>query len=332
MGTKTFIMENLHLRLTSKCNKQCIHCFAHINNEAEEQPLSYWVGIVDAAIQMGTKNITLTGGEPFVYHDIRKLIDHIKKKPINFSIETNGIIVHKYAIQLSTIKNLKRIAISPDLTYTEMELDQLLADVIQMKNIGLPIILQATVLPGNKERILQWIEKFARNGIPSRLILGHNGLGQSENLKENLSYDDMIAIGNKYKNDINIRCDLPGCVVGGARNQTCGWNTIRGDILPNGHLSPCAAIAWNNKEFELDYVDGNNLKTVWEKNLFLNKIRNITQNSFGGNCKHCKHFDECKGSCVATSLGLRKSVYAGYPLCDYYFGKKKHGKITDNSK
>lgn len=52
----------------------------------------------------------------------------------------------------------------------------------------------------------------------SRLILGHNGLSQSENLDGNLSYDDMIAVGNKYKNDANIKCDLPGCIVEGARN------------------------------------------------------------------------------------------------------------------
>lgn len=90
---------------------------------------------------MGTKNITLTGGEPFVYYNIKKLIYHIKKKLVSFSIETDGIIIHKYTMQLSTIKNLKLIAISPDLAYAETEHDQWLVDVIQMKNIGLSIYL-----------------------------------------------------------------------------------------------------------------------------------------------------------------------------------------------
>lgn len=138
MEKNTYKLLNLHLRLTERCNKSCAHCFAGINNNSIDLPLSYWIGIIQKAKEMGTENITLTGGEPFVYTYFDELLDEVIKMNVIFSIETNGILLGKYCKKLLKASKLKKISVSPDLSYSESEVKSLFEKVISMKLKGLP--------------------------------------------------------------------------------------------------------------------------------------------------------------------------------------------------
>ena len=318
--TTTFSMKNLHLRLTARCNKRCEHCFAHLDNKAPELGAKYWLGIIETAEKMGVSSITLTGGEPFIYSEIHELLDRLKNLSTPLKIETNGLLLHEYKEELLRLSSLQTIALSPGLHYEKSYMEDLMARITAWRQEGLPIMLQASVILGNIENQLSWLEKFANHGIPVRLMAGHNGLGSSENLK-NISFESMIQIGRRYAAHPLIQCELPGILLGRETSQGCGWNKNRADILPDGHLSPCAAIAWNYPPFVLDYVDADNLQQVWENHPYLNRIRHLKKEDFKGHCGHCDQFDSCCSSCAATSLGIKKDLFAGYPLCDFYFGE-----------
>lgn len=315
-------MKNLHLRLTSHCNKRCEHCFASLDEEEPELSSCYWLGIIKKAERMAVHSVTLTGGEPLVYHEIDSLLESLQDCKIPIKIETNGILLEKKREKLQKLKSLKKISISPGLHYDNSYMENLMQRLLRIREYGLPIELQATIVLGDIEQKLAWIEKFAQNGIHVRLMLGHNGLGGSRSLP-NLHYEQMLTIGNRYAENEMISCELPGLLLGRNASQGCGWNRDRADILPNGKLSPCAAIAWNHPDFVLEYVDGDNLDIIWQTNSFLHKIRHLKQEDFKGHCFDCRQFDTCQSSCVATSIGILGDLLAGYPLCTFAARKQE---------
>lgn len=315
-------LENLHLRLTAHCNKRCEHCFAHLDDYAPEKSYDYWKGLILTAEKMKVSSVTLTGGEPFVYHDIIPLLECLPEFNVPFKIETNGLLLEKFASTLQKIPTLKQIALSPGLHYDDAYMESLQNRVLDFRATGLPVILQANVLSQDLEHQLLWLEKLALTGIPIRMMVGHNGLGHSKDLS-NVPFDVMLSIGRRYVDHPMIRCDLPGRLLDKTTSKGCGWNRNRADILPDGSLTPCAAIAWNYPDFVLDYVDGSTLEDVWNTNEYLNRIRNLKQSDFGGHCSQCSHFDTCQSSCVATSLGMCNDLFFGYPLCTFAERKKQ---------
>ncbi len=314
-----FKMKNLHLRLTSHCNKRCEHCFATLDEQKPEMSSEYWLGIIRTAERMNVASVTLTGGEPLIYHDIDVLFKKLRQYMIPIKMETNGILLEKYVESLKALPTLKQIALSPGLHYEDNYMEELLQRIKTFRKNGLPIVLQASVIYGDLEAQLAWLERFADNGVPIRLMVGHNGLGESKNLP-NLPFEKMLAIGRKYAEHHMIKCELPGTLLGRKESYGCGWNRNRADILPDGRLTPCAAIAWNYPEFVLDYVNADNLDYVWNNNSYLNEIRNLKRTDFGGHCAKCEQFEKCQSSCVATNLGILNNLMAGYPLCTYIKG------------
>ena len=75
------------------CNLRCSYCDTMWANEAdcpfeEESPGS----LADFCLQTGTRNVTLTGGEPLLQKDIKELIRMLLEEGLRVEIETNGAV------------------------------------------------------------------------------------------------------------------------------------------------------------------------------------------------------------------------------------------------
>ncbi len=87
--------------LTYSCSEQCIHCYnigANRNDEEvsyrkmdNELTFSEYKALIDQLIEQGMFRVILSGGDPFSYPDVWKIIDYLHKKEIAFDIFTNGI-------------------------------------------------------------------------------------------------------------------------------------------------------------------------------------------------------------------------------------------------
>jgi len=75
--------------------------------------LSDWKKLVDEIAQYDIRFILIRGGEPFLYRGIMELIEYINRKGIFTSIDTNGMMLDRYATDLVSIGNL-HITISVD--------------------------------------------------------------------------------------------------------------------------------------------------------------------------------------------------------------------------
>ncbi len=101
-----------------KCNSRCIMCDIWKSKENKEENLGQIKKIINEVYSLGVKNITFTGGEPFLRKDIFKIINYASKKGLNTSIVTNGTLINKNLSKKILESDLNNIYFSIDGTKT----------------------------------------------------------------------------------------------------------------------------------------------------------------------------------------------------------------------
>lgn len=83
--------------ITGRCNLRCKHCYGGYGAvQNEELPLEIIKSTVDELKKMGTRRITIEGGEPLVRIDIGEIIEYISAKKIEMSLCTNGVLLDRF--------------------------------------------------------------------------------------------------------------------------------------------------------------------------------------------------------------------------------------------
>lgn len=88
--------------LTPRCNFDCKMCYVHLNKEqmkdAEELPGSFWISLIDEAIENGMMKAQLTGGEAMMHPDFDDIYLHLYNKGIWISLLSNGLLLNRERI------------------------------------------------------------------------------------------------------------------------------------------------------------------------------------------------------------------------------------------
>lgn len=86
-------LTELFVEITNECLQGCVHCSSCASSRQYDfiqiQDLR---NLIDQGIELGLKNFTISGGEPFLYPELANLIQYINKKSLVFSIYTCGIV------------------------------------------------------------------------------------------------------------------------------------------------------------------------------------------------------------------------------------------------
>lgn len=97
-------IDFINLALTSKCNLKCIMCDIW-EQKGEQISLEIVEKLLSSKKLNNNVNISLTGGEPFLFQDFVSLFEIFKKYNRKiYSITTNGVLIDKI---IKTIKILK---------------------------------------------------------------------------------------------------------------------------------------------------------------------------------------------------------------------------------
>ena len=92
------------LFITERCNLKCIYCFPDSPNRVvNDLPLEKIFSLVDDLYAMGTRYITLLGGEPTIRKDFAEIVDYITDRGIMTECGTNGYYTK------SRIESLKKL-------------------------------------------------------------------------------------------------------------------------------------------------------------------------------------------------------------------------------
>lgn len=112
---KKKIPDNIHMRLTLRCNLQCSMCDIWKENNSSELDVRQWKHIIKEIYNwVGPYRVDFAGGEIFIYEGFLDLIKYCKKLGCHPVVTTNGILLNERKVKKIIESGLDTINISLD--------------------------------------------------------------------------------------------------------------------------------------------------------------------------------------------------------------------------
>jgi len=97
--------------ITLRCNMKCMHCGSTAGNARnKELTTNEWFDVMEQLHQLGTKVVTLMGGEPLLRKDWHLIAKKIKDLGMDVVIISNGFIINEKIV--AQLKSLEPYAVS----------------------------------------------------------------------------------------------------------------------------------------------------------------------------------------------------------------------------
>ncbi|MBA4145820.1 MAG: GTP 3',8-cyclase MoaA [Cytophaga sp.] len=183
----------LRLAVTDRCNLRCFYCMPEegIHYLPKKELLTYEeiIRLVRLLAEQGVSKIRLTGGEPFVRHDLMNLIRNITALPgiKELHLTTNGILT---APHIPELKKQGLASVNLSLDTLDEERFKMITRRDEVKRVqetydlllkhDIPVKINAVVMEGkNTEDILPLIELTKTQPVSVRFIeeMPFNGEG-----------------------------------------------------------------------------------------------------------------------------------------------------------
>lgn len=156
------------LCVTDKCNLKCAYCYQKPSRgQKVEFTTEEILSLIDELSEMGTKFISINGGEALMRNDIETIIDKINHKNLLVQLTTNGQLVAK---KIDVIKKVDSLCVSIDGDKNSNDL-----------NRG----------QGSYDKIIEGLECLKANHIPfhTNTVITKNNINAA---------DEIMALALKY--------------------------------------------------------------------------------------------------------------------------------------
>jgi len=336
-------LQLIYLNVTKACNLSCPYCYQgnrHIQHAHTTQ--NDFKTIVGKVKEINSNcHIVITGGEPFLHPGIFRLLEHLQREGMMFSILSNGVLLTKAtAKRLARYGNLRNIQISIDGFSKQVHsitrgntFDSVMLGIQNAIKARLPFSLAPTVHNGNVHEIDR-IAYFAlsNNGeiAPNNLRyipgnrMKHLQLS-SDNLVRsiNLMYDAVKRVDVGRLKSTRERVKPTRCTPASRGREVCGlgWSLL--DIDWNGDVYPCHLL--EIEELRLGNVVTDTFDTVFETVEHLG-IR--TSSLEISKCRSCHFATSCAGGCRADAYFHYGTFKREDSLCDSLYRFSVNNLVT----
>ena len=207
----------LRVSVTDRCDFRCQYCMAENMTFLPKKDLlslQELERICTTFIELGTKKIRITGGEPLVRKNVMQLFENLGSRLTNdlneLTLTTNGSQLHKYASDLYKF-GVRRVNVSIDTLNPSLfsnltrrgNLEQVIASIEEAKRVGLKIKINTVALKNTNEDELVDIMTWAHSNDCDMTIIETMPLGE-------IDYDrkDQFLPVSKVKKNIEEKFNL----------------------------------------------------------------------------------------------------------------------------
>ncbi|MFK7779960.1 MAG: radical SAM protein [Candidatus Gracilibacteria bacterium] len=337
------------LNITSKCNLFCDYCFNDYDypldtrNKRKTLGLDDFKMIIDELYLSGTRDIILTGGEPFSCSFLWELLDFIKEKNIFIRINTNGTLLsdnilkkindnysislmvsmHEFnnkdyfelnkkgALNIYGIDGLKKWE-----TKYEDKIFQL-KKIINHKNIQLDFL---TILTPKNILYLEKIYYYILSNFKIydwhffRLFSTGTTKGISKEMIT-LAIHKIYKLNRLYNKNFKIVDSVPFCVT---KNIKIASMVIDGELSSNHNVKTIITADGNVQimsafDSNLGNIFDKGIKAIWEGEFVQKKLSN---GFLPDECFDCEYKNECMGG-SRMDANIYNGDYGSLdPLCN----------------
>ena len=328
-------LRHIFIEITNCCYQKCIHCSScALAQSSDLIPLTIIKKMVREAKQLGLREMTLSGGEPFLYPDLSELLKFLYQENIGTSIYTCGVIKDvegslcpipkQRFIELRKLNAKKVIfslhganaSIQDTIAQTKGSFDYVMESLDRALDCGLNVELHVVPMKSNLE-CLEDILKIAKTKrIPRVSLLRFVPQGRGTIFLEP-SKKDYLSLRKLYKKwkiqyqPIQLRMGTPyNCLTFDGKECTAGKDKLL--INAKGEYFPCEAFKFltGNRPTIYDVP----VAEEWENDSLLNEMRNLRLGDVSV-CSSCPMRNTCKGGCAGQRLHRNFSLKKGPDPC-----------------
>lgn len=296
-------LKEITIELTQRCPNCCLYC-SSMSNPSKETILSVEQieQVIDDAVALGAKSISLSGGEPFMHPNIKEIIDYIYSKGISCLVYSSGIIMtnknEPSSVPLELLQVIKH-KVSKLIVNVEAEEEKTYNTIMgtafggfslmQMtirKAIALGIIVEAHMVPMkvNYLQIPGVVKLCVDLGISQISFLRLVIQGRAQNNLQKImlgkeEYETAMCLmkeASEYSN-IKIRLGIP--FREGIKHINCMTGICKLDVRYDGKVYPCEAFKNDNlTHMFTSYADNireKSLIDIYHSSTYLKQVREL---------------------------------------------------------
>jgi len=222
---KTDPFRTIQIHPTRRCNLACLHCYSssapHLKTELDIEALKKFLL---CAYKNGFNNISVSGGEPFLYSKLEELLKFSKSLGFQNTLVSNGMLLLSEKNK-KILDYIDLIAISIDgpkhihdhIRGQVGAFEKMLKGVSYLKKTNKPFGFIHTVTPKSWKSLL-WLGEFAKEQGAKLLQLHPLEMyGRATEKLNQLTIDDTLAhqifilanyLRSKYSNTMVVQLDL----------------------------------------------------------------------------------------------------------------------------
>jgi len=329
----------VNLEITNRCNLRCLYCshFESPGDVGRDLPTAEWLRFFEELNRCAVMKVTLGGGEPFLRHDMKELIDGIVRNRMRYSILTNGTLVtDDLAAYIASTKRCNSIQVSIDGSTAAVHdscrgkgtFQKALAGIQILRDHRLPVTVRVTI---HRENVRD-LENIARLLLDDLALPGFSTNSASafgmcvKNNRVQLSVEDhMLAMDTLVRLDLKYRGRIhaqagpladaklwsemeqarqkgTGLLPGKGHLTACNCPKSEIYVRADGMIVPCTFLG----HIELGHINRENLLEIWQHHPELTKLRErslITLEEFDF-CQGCGYLSYCTGNCPGMAYSL----------------------------
>ena len=315
-------LNEITIEVTQQCPNRCIYCSSLSGMEKIER-LDYAtiLQVVDDAVALGAKTVSLSGGEPFLREDIVEIVDYIQCKGLKLRLYSSGIYSDGGIHTSIPTKLLEAIKDKIDALIFNYEVvdAELYATIMGTESanlalldetihraiaLGIPVEAHLVPMHCNYHQIPDVLSKLYSIGVKNVSLLRLVPQGRVLENKElvEMSVDEqeelkkiMAKCQETYQD--KIRLGLPFS----AKRAACGTGSIKLTVRYDGYVFPCEAFKDGmmeiNKGVMPENVKEKRLKNIYEESGYLKVVREGLQ-AYSG----CEGNEYCYGQFIRTKI------------------------------
>lgn len=298
----------LQIEVTARCNERCIHCYIPNakKDSGMDMELSLILRVLDEAKEMGTLQVTFSGGELFMHKEIDKILRHARKNDFSIIILSNLVLLSKNHISLLKQINPSLVQVSlysmkaeehDAITLVKGSFYKTKNAIERLVSADIPVQISCPVMKLNRKSykdVLVYARKL-RIKAQTDFIMMAQADHDVNNLAQRISIDetadliiDMLKFDQDYL-DITLQQEPKSFDIEKyKKSPVCGVGIDNICLTANGDYYPCAG--WQGMILGNGYKQS--LKDIWENSDQIKELRKITNESFP-DCVTCEAKDYC---------------------------------------
>lgn len=329
----------LQIEVTSRCNERCIHCYIpnQKKDEGSDMELSLIMRVLDEAKEMGTLQVTLSGGELFMHKEIAEILRHARKKDFSISILSNLALLKDEHISVIKEINPSLVQVSlysmkaeehDAITLVKGSFKKTKNAIEKLVAAEIPVQISCPVMKLNRKSykdVLIYANKLRTKAYTDFIMMAQadhdvNNLAQRISLNETAELlTDMLEFDKDYLETTLQQEPKSFDIEKYKKSPVCGVGVDNICVTANGDYYPCAG--WQGMILGNAYKQS--LKDIWENSEQIKQLRTITHASFP-ECVVCDAKDYC-ATCLVRNYNENNGDMFKITkhFCDVAFLNKK---------